>query len=272
MLETSKSSPGKPRTSHYVCFRRRAFSGCNNTLRIPVDALNEAVLQAIEHHALTPEAVESVIQLTERDDRREQESALRKERADVAKRIARYLADFESGDAPSSSMTARLRELETRQRAIEDELANLRPVPRLPAAVVEDRLAEWRRLLRASITQGRAVLQRIVVGRIRFTPRAASEYEEAGGYDFEAQTRFDKLFAGVAAPTLADGRDLSGTEGVTAADTWDADYARLLERAQKRLENCNVEWMASLNIPSWNQIARFVESFRQLQQNLGTAA
>lgn len=34
-------------------------------------------------------------------------------------------------------------------------------------------------------------------------------------------------------------------EGITAGDTWDADYARLLERAQKRLENRNVEWVSS---------------------------
>jgi hypothetical protein len=99
-------------------------------------------------------------------------------------------------------LVGKIRELEARQRAIDEELANLRPVPRLPVAVVEDRLGEWRRLLRSSVTQGRAVTQRIVVGRIRFTPREASQYEEAGGYDFEARTLFDKLFAGVAAPQL----------------------------------------------------------------------
>jgi site-specific DNA recombinase len=244
VVETSKGSPRKPRTSHYVCHRRRAFGGCTNTLRIPVDALNEAVLQAIEQHALTPEAVEAVIALTERDDRRDQEAALIRERTDVDKRIANLVAAIEAGgDAPS--LVAKVRALEARRGAIADELAGLRPVPRLPAAIVRDRLDEWRRLIRASVTQGRAVIQRIVVGRIRFTPRAANGFEMDGGYDFEAQTRFDKLFAGVAAPQLADGRDLTGTEGITAADTWDADYARLLERAQKRLENRDVERVAS---------------------------
>jgi hypothetical protein len=51
------------------------------------------------------------------------------------------------------------------------DLAAFRPMPRLPPAVVEDRLAEWRRLLRSSNTQGRAVLQRVVRGRITFAPR-----------------------------------------------------------------------------------------------------
>ncbi len=39
-----------------------------NALRIRVADMNEAVLQAIEEHALTPEAIEQVIQLSERDD------------------------------------------------------------------------------------------------------------------------------------------------------------------------------------------------------------
>ena len=161
---------------------------------------------------------------------------MRTERQDVEKRKAALLSALEVG-SHVPTIVERLRTLEARQRAIDDELANLRPVPRLPAAVVEDRLTEWRRLLRGSTTQARAVLQRIVVGRITFTPHVASEWEMPGGYDFEARTRFDKLFAGVAAPVLADGRDLTGTEGITRADTFDADYARILERAQKRLEN-----------------------------------
>ena len=68
---------------------------------------------------------------------------------------------------------------------------HLQPAPRLPQAVLEDRLAEWRRLLRQSLTKGRVVIQRIVRGRIMFTPR------DDAGYDFEAPTRFDKLFSGV---------------------------------------------------------------------------
>jgi len=49
----------------------------------------------------------------------------------------------------------------------------------------------------------------------------------------------------VAAPELSDGLDLTGTEGISLNETWDADYARLLERAQNRLENRDVEGVAS---------------------------
>src|SRR6185503_2148020 len=104
----------------------------------------------------------------------------------------------------------------------------LRPVPRLPAKVVRERLAEWRRLLRGSVTQGRSVLQRVVRGRIVFTPAGST-------YEFEATTRFDKLFAGIVLPPpppFVKVGDLAGTEHITTEDTFEADYGRLLERAE----------------------------------------
>ncbi len=154
--------------------------------------MNEAVLQAIEEHALTPEAVEQVIQLTERDDARDQQMALTRERKDVEKRIKRLVAAVETaGDV--SSLAAKLRELEARRNTIDRELRTVQPLPRLAAAVIENRLSEWRRLLRSSPTQARAVLQRVLKGRILFQP-------DGNGYTFEAPTRFDKLFAGVVAP------------------------------------------------------------------------
>jgi hypothetical protein len=81
-------------------------------------------------------------------------------------------------------------------------LADYRPIPRLPETVRDDRLAEWRRLLRLSPTQGRAVIQRAIRGRITFTPIPGtglrpdpSGSTEIGGYEFEAETRFDGCFS-----------------------------------------------------------------------------
>jgi hypothetical protein len=98
-------------------------------------------------------------------------------------------------------------------------------------AVIENRLAEWRRMLRQSLTQGRAVIQRIVHGRITFIP-------EGSGYTFEAETRFDKLFVGLLVQQQPKGL---GRESFiepgdrTGADfgPTDEDYGRLLERAYK---------------------------------------
>ena len=159
---------------------------------IAVAEMNEAVLQAIEQHALTPEAVEQVIALTERDDVRDIQMALTRERRDIEKRIDRLVRAVETaGDV--TSLAAKLRELEARRTAIDDQLRSLHPLPRLAPQVIEGRLAEWRRLLRQSTTQARAVLQRVLRGRIVFTPRGK-------GYTFEAPTRFDKLFSGIVAP------------------------------------------------------------------------
>ena len=43
------------RIPEYICHRHRANSSCTNALRVSVAEMNEAVLQAIEEHALTPE-------------------------------------------------------------------------------------------------------------------------------------------------------------------------------------------------------------------------
>jgi hypothetical protein len=132
----------------------------------------------------------------------------------------------------------RLKELQERLSAITTELLNMRPVPRLAPAVIENRLAEWRRLLRASTTQGRTVLQRVLRGRLTFTPRADGQ-----GYDFEGPTRFDRLFSGMvcaAAPAwlAGDGQDIlrdrgRGTAHIGVDDTPDVDYGRLLEAAMR---------------------------------------
>ena len=197
---------------------------------MPVAEMNEAVLQAVESHALTLKAVEQVIQLTERDDAREQQAGLVRERKDVENRIARLVAAVESaGDV--ASLAAKLRELEARRAAIDGELRGLHPVPRLAPTVIEDRLAEWRRLLRQSTTQGRAVLQRVLRGRVIFTP-------EGTGYTFKADTRFDKLFTGIVVERPAfikDGTAMfnneNGSVPIGPEDTFDEDYGRLLEQA-----------------------------------------
>ena len=105
--------------------------------------MNEAVLVAIEEHALTPEAIEQVVTLTERDDIRDRQAALARERKDVERRISRLVSAIETaGDV--ASLAAKIRELEARGSAINRELSGLDPVPRLAPAVIQDRLADWR--------------------------------------------------------------------------------------------------------------------------------
>ena len=196
---------------------------------MPVSDMNEAILQAVEEHALTPEAIDQVINLSEREDVADQQRALDRERKDVERRIARLVAAIEAG-GDAAALVAKLRELEARQKAIAVESAGLRPVPRLAPAVIENRLAEWRRLLRASTTQARTVLQRILRGRLTFTPHVNPISGEIDGYDFAGPTRFDKLFTGIAVERPAGEDCITGAEGIGPEDTFDGDYGRLLDR------------------------------------------
>jgi site-specific DNA recombinase len=222
---------------YYACARRKHSGNCANALRVRLEAMDEAVLQAVEEHALTPEAVEQVIRLSERDDVRDRQEKLVAEAADVEKRIERLTAAMEVGGEVVTLMD-RIKKHEWRMKQIAVEQADLRPVPRLAPAVVEGRLAEWRRLLRQSTTQGRAVLQRVIRGRLTFTPRA-----DGKGYDFSGDTRFARLFAGVVTPRpafVADGA--AGTEHIRPEDTLEADYGRLLERAERVAEPGDKGW------------------------------
>jgi DNA invertase Pin-like site-specific DNA recombinase len=234
VVETSSRKGG--RVAEYVCYRHRHNSSvCANSLRMPVDEMHEAVLQAVEEHVFTPEAIEQVIALTERDDLRERQNQLRAESQDVTRRIARLTAVLETDGAGVASIVAKLRALEQRQVAIRGEMESLQPVPRLPQPVVQSTLDEWRRLLRGSPTQGRAVLQRVIQGRITFTPTKTVVCTPGGvhlahpGYEFQAPTRFDKLFTGTAIKVPASAPYSGDVPEMTFAE--DADYGAMLERA-----------------------------------------
>ena len=257
IVETSPRKRG--RVPEYICARRRLNGTCANALRMPVSEINEAVLQTVEQHALTPEAIEQVIRLTEGDDVQDQKRTLERERKDVEKRIANITAAIEADGL--GSLLKRLRELEDRRTPIDEELRNLRPVPRLAPAVIENRLAEWRRLLRASTTQGRSVLQRILIGRLTFTPRRNEISAEVDGYDFEGPTRFDALFTGIALERPK-GVDPVDIVALTGHLPYDEDYGRLLDRAYGN----RVLGLASLMPASWNQIAAWLDQIDRLRR------
>ena len=77
-----------------------------------------------------------------------------------------------------------------------------------------------------------------------FTPRRNEISGEIDGYEFEATTRFDQLFTGIAVerPMGLDPNDLAGTEDIGPEHTGEADFGRLLERAD---EKNNVRGLAS---------------------------
>ena len=75
------------------------------------------------------------------------------------------------------------------------------------------------------------MLQRVLRGRLIFTPHVNPVSKEIDGYEFEGPTRLYQLLTGLAVERpkgLPDSR--AGYEGITPDDTFDSDYGRLLEK------------------------------------------
>ena len=112
VVETSGRKTG--RVPQYVCNRYMRQGTCTNSLRADMADANEAVLRAIEACALTPEAVEHVVALSERDEVRDRQKLLEREAADVEKRIKRLVSVIANGEdvfhimAPGREEPARL--------------------------------------------------------------------------------------------------------------------------------------------------------------------
>ena len=232
VVQTYKTSDGKPRRSHYMCSRKR-LGLCSNDMRLELNETNETILSTIEKHALTPEAIERVILLAEESAQEDAGDRLRRELKDIEKKLGRFLKAIEAGVDPVT-IAPKMKELEAEKRRITDALADQKPIPRVPVAVVDDRLAEWRRMLRGSVTQGRQVLDRVLAGRIVFSPAD-------DGCTFEASTRFGRLFDGFASKTSTLRRVpdwmIGAPEDEPIDPAWlpDANYGRLLDRAVQRL-------------------------------------
>ncbi len=101
--------------------------------------------QAIEDHALTPEAIE------QRDPALGDvmtstipQAALDREPKDVAKRIDRHNGRHREGRRDGLAGGRSSRDLEARQRAIQAEAASLHPIPRLAPSVICGPTGEWR--------------------------------------------------------------------------------------------------------------------------------
>lgn len=132
-----------------------------------------------------------------------------------------------------ASLVGRLRELEAKKEALIEELVAQRPVEMPPRSVVEDRLADWRRMLRGSVATGRAVLDRVLDGRIVFTPVGTAAYE------FEAPTRYDRLFSGLVVPKSVWTVETPGAETMRPEDVYyagekDTDFGEVFRRAANR--------------------------------------
>lgn len=195
---------GRQRRHFYACTNhwKRGDRACANNLVAPLQPLEEEVLGKLEADICHPDAIEEAIRVAlaefapVRND--EQRAALVAELATVQQECGRLTEAIARG-GPLDTLVTSLADREARREALEREL-RLRSgaTPTVDLAAIEARLraklAEWRRLLRTNVADGREVLRLLLVGKLWFTP---IREERRRGYAFEGTIALDRVLSGV---------------------------------------------------------------------------
>ena len=170
-----------------------------------MEAANHAVLSSIERDLLQPEIVAAAIEtalatLTAPDEAAPgQRLALVAERAVLEDELARLAAAVATGGEVRALLAA-MKDRETRCEQIQRQLAALEGLGKLQKLdrhrlerELKACLADWQGLLSRHVSQTRQILRKLLVGRIRFTPKI-----EAGErmWEFAGQGVLDRLLAG----------------------------------------------------------------------------
>src|SRR5262245_8082752 len=192
----------------YDCMTRHLRGGtiCSNTLAVPLDAADVAVLDAVEHDILQVEILETalykamaMLKASAQDDPIE---SLQAELAHVQAEGARLAQAIASGgDIPS--LVAALQDRERRGSHLRAALVTAerqRKIRRDPSRdvaqaldVMRAALTDWQGLLRQETGPARRALRALLQGRLVFTP------QERGGerfYTFEGTGTITPVIAG----------------------------------------------------------------------------
>ena len=173
----SSGPPGaRKRFMYYGCsgHKNRGVTFCPNNHRVPMEKVEEAVLEAIERQVLKPEylayAVDRALRLDQErrhvnpDRPREIEAEIKK----LKRELERFVALIAEGEAPRTILDE-IRQREARIEALERELSTLRaPEPdelhaaRLKRALCE-RAARFKDTLRADVPRARQALRQLLV-------------------------------------------------------------------------------------------------------------
>ncbi len=203
---------GKSRKFFYGCtsYNLRGTTVCANATEVDMEAANHAVLSSIERDLLQPEIVAAAIEtalatLTAPDEAAPgQRQALVAERAALEGELARLAAAVATGGEVRALLAA-MQDRETRREQLERRLAALEALGKVQKLdrhrlerELKARLADWQGLLSRHVSQTRQILRKLLVGRIRFTPKI-----EGGErmWEFTGQGVLDRLLAGILFPT-----------------------------------------------------------------------
>jgi hypothetical protein len=201
-FEAQKNPRGMKVGHVYICaaHRRKGPAICANALALPIEETEQRILNVIEGEVLTPSFIGMVLDTVFVPDEVDR-AALTAEADQLDTEITRLTAAIKAGaDIPTvvaelKASNARLQEIRRRLSPQEHHnRAELR-------AALEQRVDEWRKILRTNPAQGRQVLRHLL-GEVRLWVGSVE----------------DLAIADAARPG-----DSRGTEGITAADcAWTA--------------------------------------------------
>jgi hypothetical protein len=207
MIVRSRSH-GRRRAFFYACssFHHRGKTVCANSLEMPLQAAEEAVLTALERELLDPEILEEAATraaarvASSTEDPRARRHALETALAQAETALARLTEAVTAGGAVATLVQA-IREQERRRQTLRAELADLerpRVVPLTVGhlkAMLHTKADEWRGLLWKHAPIARQMVRKLVEGRIVFTPD-----REARRYTFLATGTLANFFSGIVCP------------------------------------------------------------------------
>ena len=207
MIVRSRSH-GRRRAFFYACssFHHRGKAVCANSLEMPLQAAEEAVLTALERELLDPEILEEAAAraaarvASSTDDPNARRHALETALAHAETALAR-LTEAVTAGGPVATLVQAIRDQERRHQTLRAELADLdrpRVVPLSVGhlkAMLQTKADEWRGLLRKHAPIARQMVRKLVEGRIVFTPDP-----EARRYTFLAMGTLANFFSGIVCP------------------------------------------------------------------------
>jgi site-specific DNA recombinase len=187
-------SEGRGRRRVYGCSRARRMGSCSNRLQIPIERVDDAVLNSIIDQVLTETVVEAIV---DRVIGRLAPNAVNHTVGELrtalqsVEREIRRVTDAIAKGGELESLLDKLRECEKRRNDLRAAIQSRTVMPaqtiergRLESSV-RRRVEDWRELLNRRSAHGRQLLREMLAGPITFTP-AGRVYRFRGEASFGA--------------------------------------------------------------------------------------
>ena len=204
-LEARTRSHGRKRAAFYGCaaHNRKGSSICPNKLEIPAVDAEEAVLASIESLLLDPTVAEEIAATAlaelQEETRAGRSETLEGDLRNVETKLARLTEALTIG-GDLASIVEKLRTCEAERTQLQLQLSQItRQTARLAGdgalrRQIDERIRDWRGLLRRSAEQGQQLLRRLIVGRLKVYPEADAK---GAYYRFRGKGTLSRLLSGL---------------------------------------------------------------------------